>query len=512
MNSEPRTTPIHILDDDSLLHAFYLYRPYVFGEDENEISRSFGGSGRWIRGRWWYKLAQVCQRWRNVILGSAPSLDLFLVCTHGTPVADMLAHSPHLPLVIDYDDDGDSIPRVTAEDEEGAILALKMRDRVRCIRLCMLAPRLQKFIEAMYSDDEYPILEYLIIRALDNDTVFTFSETLQAPHLHSLLLRGFALPIGSRLLPTAVGLVTLYLIMFDPSIYFQPNTFLQWISLMPQLESFAILFSFSIPNRDVERQLMHTPITAHVTLPNLHYILFQGVNAYLEALVHWITTPRLEKLEILLFNQLMFLTPRLSQFVNTSENLRFESVKFKFCDSAVYVKAYPVEGIKEYTFAITVDCWHLDWQVSSAAQISNSLTQIFSAVEHLILVHEVHSESSDEHNEIDRTEWRKLLKPFSNVKTLRIDDGLVEDLSRCLQSEDGEPPLELLPELQELTYSGSGDTDDAFTSFMVTRSNAGRRIALARRSPIPTPYPSYSASITAENTDSEAGSDHFFSL
>jgi hypothetical protein len=74
---------------------------------------------------------------------------------------------------------------------------------------------------------------------------------------------------------------------------------------MPQLETFVIFFKFSIPNRDVERQLMHTPTTAPVTLPNFRRFRFDGVSTYLEALVPWITTPRLEKLMIFFFNQLM---------------------------------------------------------------------------------------------------------------------------------------------------------------------------------------------------------------
>ncbi|KAI0276410.1 hypothetical protein BGY98DRAFT_986246, partial [Russula aff. rugulosa BPL654] len=52
------------------------------------------GRGYWVEERWWYRLAHVCQRWRNLILGSATYLGLCLVCTYGTPVADMLAHSP----------------------------------------------------------------------------------------------------------------------------------------------------------------------------------------------------------------------------------------------------------------------------------------------------------------------------------------------------------------------------------------------------------------------------------
>jgi hypothetical protein len=44
----------------------------------------------------------------------------------------MLAHSPVLPLVIDY---SDVYKEITAGDEEGAILALMQRDRVRRVRL-----------------------------------------------------------------------------------------------------------------------------------------------------------------------------------------------------------------------------------------------------------------------------------------------------------------------------------------------------------------------------------------
>jgi hypothetical protein len=136
--------------------------------------------------------------------------------------------------------------------------------------------------------------------------------------------------------------------------------------------------------------------------------------------------------------------------------------------------------------------------VSSVAQISDLLSQIFSAVELLTLEHEVHSWSPGGHPAVDSAEWRKLLRPFSNAKTLRIDKGLVEDISRFLQLDDGELALELLPKLQELTYSGGG-RQDAFASFIDARENAGRPVTLVRRSPSPDP----SSSITLAS--SEAG-------
>jgi hypothetical protein len=199
----------------------------------------------------------------------------------------------------------------------------------------------------------------------------------------------------------------------------------------------------------------------------------------LEALVHRITTPRLEKLDIEFFNQLTFSVPCLLEFMNTTENLRFDSATFRFFDGDVTATVF-YRGETGYAFGLGISCWHLDWQISSIAQIFNSLSQMFSAVEHLNLLHEAHGRSPEEHNEVDRTEWRRLLRPFRNVKTLLIDYGLVEELSRCLRLEDGESPLELLPELQELTYSGSGGTRDAFTSFIDARRNAGRPVTLAR--------------------------------
>ena len=504
MGSSPATALIDILNDDALLHVFYLYRPFLLGEDKGGNTHLRGGE-TWVRGRWWYKLAQVCQRWRNLIFGSASYLGLALVCARGTPITDMLAHSPPLPLVVDFFDDNFDI---TAEDEEGVILALNQRDRVHRVRLCILASSLQKIIVAM--DEEYPILEYLILMPLKEDTssILILPETLQAPHLRHLSLVGFALPIGSRLLTTVVGVVTLFLRMKHPSTYFHPNAFLHWLSFMPQLETLVVLFSLAapiLPNHEIENQPMHTSIITPVTLPNLCYFRFGGVSTDLEALIHRIITPRLEKLQIDFYNQ-PFSLPHLQQLLNTTENLSFDSAEFCFHDEEASVRVYSRET-EMYTLSMNVFSWHLDWQVSSVALISQSLSQVFSAVERLTLGHRLHRFSFGEHNEVDRAEWRKLLNPFRNMKTLRIDNGLVEQISRCLESEDGEPSLELLPELQELTYPGSGDSRDAFTSFIKARQDAGRPVTLVP-GPDDTSLVSHAqVSPVITSGSSEAGSD-----
>ena len=127
---------------------------------------------------------------------------------------------------------------------------------------------------------------------------------------------------------SAVGLVILGLVVVRPSTYFRPNTLLQWIPIMPRLETLTIYFNFSIPNCDLERQLMHLPIVAPVTLLNLRHFVFHGVSTYLNALAHQIATPRLEKLPIDFISQLRYSIPRLLRFMNITENLMCDSAQF----------------------------------------------------------------------------------------------------------------------------------------------------------------------------------------
>ena len=499
--NNPDTAPIDILDDDSLLHMFNIYRPFLLGENEDDDSRLGGGDERWVGERWWYKLAHVCQRWRNLILGSSSYLGLCLVCTNGTPVADMLAHSPPLPLVIEYDYED---PDMAAEDEDELTLAFQERDRVRRVRLRMPVSTLQKLITVV--SEGYPKLEYLIIvpSAEDTSTIFTLPESFHAPHLRHTVLFDFAFPMGSRLLTTATRLVTLALALSNPSTYFHPNVLLQWISFMSQLETLMITFLFTVSDFDLETQSINTPTTTHITLPNLRWFWFRGVSAYLEAIVPQITTPRLEKLEIFFFKQPMFSVPRLVQFMDITENLKFRVAKFHFSYGQFDVEVYPRDDVETYTLHLGVLCWPFDHQLPSVAQIFNSSSQILSTVEHLTLEQEG---DNLEKNAVDRSQWHKFLRSFSNVKILRVYGGIVQEISRCLRSSDGELPLGLLPKLQELAYSGNSNAGDAFIPFIDARRNAGRTITLVHRSPSPTHSESSSEGPTTTSARGDVGND-----
>ncbi len=440
----------------------------------------------------------------------------------------MLAHSPHLPLIIDYfvhspplpldySGDDDDVSHITEEEEKGIIFALKQRDRVCRVRLRVPIPKLQNLVKVI--DEEYPILEYLILSPLtDEGITFVLSERLQAPRLIHLMLFSFALPKGYRLLTTAAGLVTLWLFMCDPSAYFQPIVLLRLISFMPQLETLKIDFQHAEEDaesseedvesadedvesadedvesadedvesadedvesaeEDVENQLTQTLIT----LPNLRWFDFCGSVPYLQPLVCDIIAPRLEKLKIFFQPRLVFFVTGLSDFMITTENLRFDSAEFVFSREVVhagfYLRAKAGTGI--YAISIRIYCARAFFsQVASITQIFFNVGQRFSAVERLILEDKENGWLFKSKIGDQRKDWHKLLRSFSNVKTLHIDDGLVETLSHCLRLEDGEYPPELLSELQELSYSGSVDANgEALTPFIDARQSAGRPVNL----------------------------------
>jgi hypothetical protein len=114
---------------------------------------------------------------------------------------------------------------------------------------------------------------------------------------------------------------------------------------MPQLEMLLIFIYFAVPNRDVEKQLMRTPITgmAHATLPNLRSFAFKAVGAYSEAVLSQITASRLEDVQICYPNQLTFSVPQLLQFMGRTEILRFDRAKFNFYTGRVFVQVNPRE-------------------------------------------------------------------------------------------------------------------------------------------------------------------------
>jgi hypothetical protein len=191
-------------------------------------------------------------------------------------------------------------------------------------------------------------------------------------------------------------------------------------------------------------------------------------------------TPLLQGLGVNLFNQLSFSVPRLLQFIITTE-FRFSRARLLFYHEGVYMNlTNPLAGTGRAwsnSFHTSIICRHLDWQVSSIAQILNDLRPLLPSVADLILDYREHTLSSEMHNEVDPTLWREILGSFRNVEILRVHKGLVGEVSRSLRL-DGEQSLELLPELKELVCPTGSVEDKSFAPFIRDREVAGQPVKL----------------------------------
>jgi hypothetical protein len=110
-------------------------------------------------------------------------------------------------------------------------------------------------------------------------------------------------------------------------------------------------------------------------------------------------------------------------------------------------------------------------------QILHVLSPLFSTVVDLSLDYRSHTLSSDWHNQADPSQWRELLRLFRNVRTLRVHDVVVGELSSCLAL-DGEPASEILPELKTLVCPIGSRDDKRFARFVHDCEVAGPPIDL----------------------------------
>ena len=469
-----RRTFIDILDDDSLLYIFYHCKPVLLEEGDHDNVVLEGG--RWERERWWYKLARVCRRWRHLILASPSYLGISLVCRPRTPVADMLAQSPPLPLTIDH-----LYGINTAEDDEGVLLALKHRDRVRRIRFQVLSPlSLEELMAAI--DEKFPMLEYLYIEPLlPSDSNWSLPSKFCAPNLRHLVLSDFAFPIGCPLL---VDLVTLSLKLITPSANFGPSELLQQLSLMPQLETLRITFDPRLSDEDVEEQLLQIPLSTLVTLPNLRSFVFKSPLPYMNSVLPRITMPLLKCADIEVIPPT---SPGVSlsnyfvlQLVCKTESPRFRGVAITFHQRFVVVTMYPHEGIGIPT--LRMQEFHCGGPVDgllSIVRIFRAMEPVFSEVKSLTLEDATSLEWYKEFGV--RTSWHGLLGLFSKVRTLHVaGGGLIKGLSCSLLPEDRETPIDVLPDLRVLSCRKGSHVGKSCRSFIAVRRNAGHPVTLAR--------------------------------
>ena len=387
----------------------------------------------------WQTLVHVCRRWRRVVFGSPRRLDLHLVCSDITPARDTLDVWPALPLVIECEE--------KAENVDNIIAVLEHSDRVCYIFLRFKGLDLDKLSAAMQVP--FPELTELWLWS-NGETVSALPDSFlggSAPRLETLLLDRIPFPGLPKLLLSATNLVELYFDNIPHSGYFSPEAIVTALSTLTRLVDLRLYFESPQSRPDPEHQ--HLPPPTPSVLPNLEYFQFKGDSEYLEVVVAHIDAPRLEYLETTLFNDIIFDTPQLTQFISRTPIMKaLEKAHVTFDGDAAAVELSSLTSGKYEKLKVEILCSELDWQVSSMEQICTSCLPLLPALD-LHINGNPHYRQHWQGN-VENALWLRLLHPFTSVKNLYLSEETARRIVPALQELVGVRATEVLPNLQNI--------------------------------------------------------------
>ena len=413
----------------------------------------------------WQPLVHVCRRWRSVVFESPHRLKLRLVCTVKTPARYTLGVWPALPLLIEG--------CLGFEQRFHNIMALlKHSDRVCQINLASVQSCHLEKLSAI--QEPFPELTVLIL--ISHGTQSVLSDLFlggSAPRLRKLCLESIPFPGLPKLLLSATHLVYLALYSIPRSGYISPEAIVTTLSTLTALKILILRFLSpqSFPNLESRPPLPPT----RFLLPVLTYFCFEGVSEYLNDLVARIDTPRVDKLYMILFNQIGFDTPQFIQFI--SRTPKFKALKkahVAFDDS----RAHVILSSKYRIIHVIIPCAdsaEFNWQVSSASSLPP-----LSTLENLYIYENTLS-PPDWQEDTENTAWLELLHPFSAVKNLYVSWRFRPLIWSAMQEPIGGRTTEVLPNLRNIFLEGlkpSGPDQEDVQQFVAARQ-ASHHIAVS---------------------------------
>jgi hypothetical protein len=449
---------VDALPDDVLIAIF---DQYVNGGDQHPIDK----------GEAWQSLVHVCRRWRSIVFGSPRHLKLQLVCTETTRARDMLDVWPALPLAIWCD-------RLRGSDN--IIAALERRERVCQIDLLNVqSSDLREYLEAL--QQPFSELTNLFLHCM-GETVPVVPDSFlggSAPRLESFDLTRIPFPGLPKLLLSATHLTTLHLCYIPHSGYISPEAMATALSTLTSLEDFTL--KFESPRSCPDQASRRLPPSTRSILLALTYFQFKGVSEYLEDLVAGIDAPRLSRLHIALFNDTVFDTPQLIQFINFTPMPRaLEKANISLRDyntSLDFSSRTPSDG----NINVETLCQGLDWQVSSLEQVCTSCLPPLSKLEDLYIYEAPYSQQ-DWKVDIENGPWLQLLHPFTAVENLYLSKRVAPHIGPALQELAEGRTTDVLPALQNIFLEGlgsSGPVQEGIAKFVAARQVASRPIAVS---------------------------------
>ena len=273
------------------------------------------------------------------------------------------------------------------------------------------------------------------------------------------------------LLLSATRLVTLELRRIPHSGYVSPEAMVTCLSAATSLESLQL--RFLSPRSRPDRR---PPPFICTTLPALTNFYFHGVSEYLEDFISRIDAPRIDVVDITLFNQLTFDVSQLHQFVGRTENLSALNVaNVHLHDHYTRVELSQRMSAPRPRIGLSARCDGSDWRLSFLAQACNSLSS--HTVETLNVRENAYQSRTTpggwEDGDVENGQWLELFHPFTSVKNLYVSRKLVPlvmpALQHLLAEERVTAVLSVLQNLYLEALQPSGPIRESIGQFVAAR-------------------------------------------
>ena len=433
----------------------------------------------------WIRLAHVCRRWRSVIFQSPHRLDLQLLCTPKTPARDTLDIWPPLPIHI-YS----AYELNEPSSVDNIIAALEHNDRVCEIELedftnsqleyitnsaAMQKPFLKltdlNIAISKFEDDEpRPILPNSFLDGT-------------APRLRHLDLSGVPFPVLPKLLLSATHLVDFRLYNIPRSGYIPPELMATSLTALTSLEYLYLRFRYPRPRPAIESRRPPPRRLTRSILPRLTEIAFTGASEYLEEILARVDAPRLNQMFITFFNQIIFDTPQLFQFINRRPTLRApKEGRIVFGSEDITVR-FPSQTSHLESISVRIRCTASEWQLSSIEQLQvcTSSSPLVSTLDDLYIFEDRLAPPRWQ-DDVENTLWLDLLRSFVAVKNLYLSEEFVPRVALALQELVGGRTTEVLPTLENIfleRFQPSGPFHEGIEKFIAARQLTSHPVAVS---------------------------------
>ena len=229
--------------------------------------------------------------------------------------------------------------------------------------------------------------------------------------------------------------------------YFLPKALLSALSILTNLSYLSL--AFQSPRSCPSQTRRHLPLPTRTVLPNLTWLSFKGASEYLEDLVVLINAPRVSYLKAIFFNDIVFDTPQLAQFISRTPALMLPDMAH-VCfrgDAARVALISRATDFKVIHIVLGILCTAPDWQFSFLEQICTSSLPSLSTLENLYILRDRFDLPVWKDN-IENVLWLELLRPFTAVKNLYVFNSLTPRIGPALQELAGARTTEVLPALR----------------------------------------------------------------